>query len=461
MRRYEIAFAIALLLVVLGSWGLDRAIPTRAVAGAALPTSSAPLSEAWYCPVPTSQGLGSTVETANLARSGVNLRQSGLGAGAGTPAESDLAPGALTSSQAAPSGPSPAEVEAFGGRTFSYLSSVAATVGGATERCSEQPGARWLFAEASTAAGYDTYLFIANPFQEQAAVTIRVLGSGGDTVPSGLSNYQIPPTSQTGIFLGDYYPETQSFGLDVTANRGRVLVARMMKVASQDGTRGLAMDLGAPAPATQWIFPGGQVPSQGEEEVLVANPSSHEALVSESFLTSGGGAPAGQQNVAVPAGEQIAITSSDQVPAGTQHGTIISSVNGVPVVAERTTIEGSGSSRGFETVFGVPSAGASWVVPVGSPVGGTDTLGVVAAGVARATYAVTLVSGTASVSPSALANLTVDPGTRASVDLTPYLGGQPGVAVVRASSGSIAVENDDALPAAYRETMESVGSPAG
>ncbi|HWD09689.1 MAG TPA: DUF5719 family protein [Actinomycetota bacterium] len=468
MRRYELLFAFLVVVILLGSWALDRIVPVHTVAGGtgsaqAGAAEGAPLSEAWYCPVPTQAGLGSVVRTADLGSGPTVLRLTGLGTGSGTTTTATVAAQSMIGSPvAAPPAPEPAEVEAFGQHTYNYLTTVSPSAGGAASACSQQPGSRWLFAQASTAAGYDTYVLIANPFPEDAVVTVKVLGPNGPNVPPGLGNYSLSPDSQAAIFLGNYYPETASFGLDVTASRGRVFVARLMRVASSDGVRGLSLSLGVPAPSTQWIFAGGQVPSSGSEGIVIANPSNHEALVNESFLVAAGsGAPAGLQNVSIPAGGQISLAASDQVPSGTQHGTVISSANGVPVVAERVTVEGSGLSRGYETVFGTTSWGPSWIVPVGSSAGGTDTLGVVANGLSPATVGVTVVTGTGSSSPSNLANLTVTPGSRASFDLTPYLNGSPGVAVVRASSGSIAIENDVALPSSYRETIETVGTPAG
>ncbi|MGH2719634.1 MAG: DUF5719 family protein [Actinomycetota bacterium] len=469
MRRYEILFAVLVVVILLGSWALDRIVPAHTVPGGtasgqaeAAGNPESTLSEAWYCPVPTPEGLGSSVLTADLGGAGALLRLTGFGSGSGAATTSTVSSHSMIASTVAPSpAPGPAEVEAFGQHTYNYLSTLNSSAGGADSVCGEQPGAEWLFAQASTAPGYDTYLLIANPFPEDAVVTVKVLGQNGSTVPPGLGNYPLQSNSETAIYLGDYFPETTSFGLDVTANRGRILVARMMRVASSDGVRGLSLDLGVPKASTQWIFPGGQVPPSGEEDIVIANPSDHEALINESFsVTADAGAPpAGQQNVSVPAGGQVTLVASDSVPSGTQHGTVIASANGVPVVAERVTIEGSGSSRGYETVFGVTSWGASWVVPAGSTAGGTDTLGVVANGLSPATIGVTVVTATGTATPSNLANVSITPGSRDSFDLTPYLNGGAGVAVVKASSGSVAVENDVALPPAYRETMETVGTP--
>ena len=465
MRRAELLFAVVVVLVLSAAWGLDRLIPAGGAAKAAArqPAGSPGLlSQAWYCPVPTSQGLASTISTVDLGRSRVHLRRSGTAPSA----EADVAPGVLTAVPAAPApatgtAKGPAIVEAFGQPTVSNLTVLNPTAGGATSRCSQQPGTRWLFALASTAPGYDSYLMVANPFLEEAVVTVRVLGARGDQVPPGLNDMQIPALSQTAVFLGDFYPQALSVGLDVTASRGRVVVGRLLKVASRDGVRGISLDVGAPRPEVRWIFPGGEVPVQGVEYVTVSNPSDREALVSMLFQTESGAPPAGSEDVPVPAGGQTLLKVSDRVPGGTRHGTIISSTNGVPVVAERMSIQGQGAAQSFQSTSGVRAAASRWLVPAGSAAGGADTLAIVADGPGKATCRITLMGAGGPSTPGPLANLEVGAGKRGTVDLTPYLGGQPAMVLVEAVSGRIAVENDVALPAAYRETMQMVGTPLG
>ncbi|HEU5002272.1 MAG TPA: DUF5719 family protein [Actinomycetota bacterium] len=459
MRRGEIAAAVVAVLLVLAGLVLNAAVPSHHPAAARIPAAATPLSTAWYCPVPTTQNLGSTAWTANLGSGALHLRATGFGTGSGAATTEDLASG-LATNQVAPSpAPAPAVVEGFGQSNASFLTVVGSTTGGTAAPCSSQPGRHWLFATASTAPGYDTYIYVANPFPEQAGVTVRVLSPNGDLVPAGLDNFPIPPSSQTTIYLADYYPETPSFGLDITATRGRLVVDRLMRVNTA-AARGLNMSLGVTAPQLQWIFPGGQTPAQGEEDLVVANPSNHEALVNESFQTVDGSAPAGQQNVSVPAGSQVTLKLSDEVPAGTQHSTILSVSNGVPVVADRVTIDG-GSAKGYESVQGATGAGTSWWVPAGAPTGGTDILGVVNTSAVTATVGVSVVTASATSNPPDLASLQVAGGLRATFDLTPYLNGQPAVLLVRASSGQIAVENDVQLPSTYRNTIESVGLPGG
>ena len=462
MRRAELTFALLIVLIMGGSWALDRIVPSKtAGTPVAAAGATAPLSEAWYCPAPTAQGLGSTVWTANLGTGPVHLRRSGMGA-SGATAEADLGAGTSGGLPAAPPTASaasvPISVEAFGGATGSQVSVLAPSIGGATGRCSRQPGTRWIFPIASTAPGYDTYLLVTNPFLEEAVVTVRVLTDNGDQIPSGLSHVEIPQRSQTSVFLGDFFPETASIGLDVTASRGRVVVGQLMRVAARDGTRGIALDVGATAPSTRWLLPGGDVPASGEEDIVVANPSDHEALVSTVYLVERGTGPVGVQDVPIPAGGRKALKVSDQVPGGTRHATILTSTNGVPVVAERLTV---GPQGAYHTVQGVPATATRWMVAAGSTAGGTDTLALIADGADRAVCKVTILTMAGPVAPAALAGVAVTPGQRASVELTPYLNGAPATVLVEAITGKVAVENDLVLPAAYRETMETAGTPLG
>ena len=278
-------------------------------------------------------------------------------------------------------------------------------------------------------------MLVTNPFNEEAVVNVRVLGDKGDQIPSGLSNLQIPQLSQTVLFLGDFVPATPSFGLDVTASRGRVVVARLMRVAARDGVRGLSFDVGATAPSIRWLLPGGDVPTSGEEDIVVANPSDHEALVSTVFQVESGTGPAGSQDVPIPAGGQKTLKVSDQVPGGTRHATILSSTNGVPVVAERLTV---GPQGAYQTVLGAPDTAASWVVAAGSAAGGTDSLALVADGPDKAICKITVLSGSGPVSPAPLAAAEIVPGQRTSIDLTPYLNGQPALVLVEATTGKVA-----------------------
>jgi hypothetical protein len=459
MRRAELTFALVIVIVMGGAWALDSVVPSRtAGTPVAVSATPAPLSEAWYCPAPVAQGLGSTVWTANLGTGPVHVRRSGTGT-SGAPAEADLGAGTLGSAPAAPTAAkAPVTVEAFGGATGSHVSTLAAIIGGTTGRCSRQPGTRWLFPVASTAPGFDSFLLVTNPFPEEAVVTVRVLGDKGDQIPSGLSHVEIPQLSQTSLFLGDFFPAMASFGLDVTASRGRVVVGRLLRVSTRDGTRGVALDVGATAPSTRWLLPGGDVPASGEEDIVVANPSDHEALVSTVFLVESGTGPVGVQDVPVPAGGRTALKVSDQVPGGTRHATILTSTNGVPVVAERLTV---GPQGAYQSVQGAPASAARWVVAAGSAAGGTDTLALVADGPDKASCKVTILTASGPVAPPQLASVAVRPGQRTSIDLTPYLNGQPATVLVEATTGKVAVENDLILPAAYRETIETAGTPLG
>src|SRR5260370_31303331 len=136
MRRAELTFALVIVLIMGGSWGLDRIVPSK-TAGTPVASSAttAPLSEAWYCPAPTAQGLGSTVWTANLGTGPVHVRRSGTGASAAT-AESDLAARTFRRLPAAPSAANaPVSVEPFARATYSHVSVLAPSIAWGAPPC--------------------------------------------------------------------------------------------------------------------------------------------------------------------------------------------------------------------------------------------------------------------------------------------------------------------------------------
>src|SRR5260370_26035694 len=136
-----------------GSWALDSIVSSKtAGTPVAASASTVPLSEAWYCPAPTAQGLGSTVWTANLGTGPVHVRRSGTGA-SGATAEADLAAGTFGGLPAAPSAANvPVSVEAFGGATGSHVSVLAPSIGGATRPGPRPAGTRRVVPPPSPAA---------------------------------------------------------------------------------------------------------------------------------------------------------------------------------------------------------------------------------------------------------------------------------------------------------------------
>lgn len=443
MRRGEAAFLAMAVAAVGGFLILDAAVP-RAPARKPAPPAGRFLSSGWYCPLPPDEGFNSLTSTTNLGDDPVHLRrwtvggsrQSALKEGEVGPRRRSVGPvGEFGLPGAA------AVVEVFGAASTSDSVTFSAEAGVAASRCSVQPADRWFFSVASTARGENTYLLVANPFEEEAVVKVRLMTAETDVVPARLKDVVIPQLSQGVIFLSEYYPETKGFALDVKATRGRVVVARYSRTSTRDGWRGIYSDVGIREPSLRWYFAGGEVANQGDEFIVLANPSEREALVGLIVQTKDEqlALPA-LAELAVPAGRQVTVRMGEHLPRGLQHGTSIASTNGVPIVAERQTFGSLAGGRGVDSVFGVPATGKRWVLSVGSPAGGSDSLAIVNYGRFPAIVRVALITEGGESRPPELAALTVEPGRRATVDVTPFLGGGAATAVVEALSGEVAVE---------------------
>jgi hypothetical protein len=462
MRRSEVTFvgvvaALALLFLLLDA----TAEPRRATEPRSSPGQF--VSTGWYCPVPSAEGLEGTMTTANLGEAPLGLRRSAIGGTGQSAVEQTSLAGRRSSSKAVSEfgvGDPIGLVEAFGGNNSTNLMVTSRSLGVGSSRCSAQPSSRWLFATGSTARGENHYLLIANPFREEAVVRVRLMAGDKEVVPARLKDLVIRTLSQTSVYLPDYFVEEPGFGIEVTASRGRVVVARYSNVTTGGGD-GISLDVGARGPSSSWVFAEGRVPSDGEDSVVIVNPGTREALVGIVFMTEAERtAPPDLAELPVPAGRQVVVKVSDHLPRGTSYGVELTSTNDVPVVAERRSAGVYNGNRSYESAFGVTETASRWVVPAGSPAGGSATLALVNTGQARMTAEVTLLAPDGESSPDGLSSIRIEPGRKVVVDLGSHLGGAQATAVVEADQPSLAVESFAVVGSPHTDFAASAGQPA-
>ncbi len=460
MKRSEIVFIAVVLGVLSVGLLLELTVPTRSVEANRVEAGQF-ISTGWYCPVPPGDAKDAIMSTANLASSALGLRRSSIGGSAQSIVDQISIPALSTGNKAVSDFSVPDAtglVEAFGGNNLTQLVVSGAGRGAAASRCSAQPASRWLFASGSTSRGDDHYLLISNPFREEAVVQVRLLAGDKEVVPARLKDLVIRSFSQASVYISDYLQEEPNFGIDVEASRGRVVVSRYSNVTSGGGN-GISLDLGVRKGSNEWIFAAGLVPTDGEETILVVNPGTREALVGVVFMTDGErSAPPELSEVPVPAGRQVAIKVSDHLPRGTSYGVQLTSTNDVAVVAERRTAGVVESNRSYESVLGVTAPARRWAVPAGSPSGGVATLSLVNTGQNPTQVKVTLLTEGGEAIPPELASLTVEPGRKLVVDITPYLGGNLATAVVEADAPVLAVESQSFLGGQFSDFSSTSGS---
>ncbi|MEX2586647.1 MAG: DUF5719 family protein [Actinomycetota bacterium] len=457
MKYGEWIFAAAVTAILALGLGLDVLLESRPVREAELQAPDH-LASGSYCPVPSGD-ISATMTTANFGDAPLGLRRSAVGAVEPDAEQIALEPQRLSSVNVGELTPqdSTGVVDVFGGRAHTSLTVLSQGMGIASALCTDQPSARWLFATGSTLRDDDHYLLVSNPFREEALVSVRIMGSDQDVNLPLISEEVVRARSQRIFYLSESLEEVPSFGMELVASRGRVVVSRYSSV-NVPGTKGISLNVGTGSPATQWYFPNGRVPTEGEESLVIVNPTSREALLSVLFLTEGERvAPPDLAEVVVPAGRQVTINTSEHLSRGDSHGVSLVSLNEVPVVAERQIRGVVGSIRGFESAFGLSELANQWVLPVGTPEGGTATLAIVNPGQSAAEVDIRLVTAEGEVAPQELVGVEVAAGRKVSLDLTGYLGGGPATAEVEAAGAEVAVDSTTGLEGSYGDFSTTPG----
>jgi hypothetical protein len=463
MKHSELVFVGVLgAIVLMGAVLIDVLIPVESRGGAST-SSDRVMSAGWYCPAPpTAEEFQASMATANVGRRTLGLRRFAVGgSNQSEVARSDLETGHQNAALLGDFKLNDAVgvVDAFGGESSTDLVVLARGKGVGTSACSAQPSNRWLFAAASTARGENHYLLVANPFKEEAVIRVRFLTEDRDVVPARLKDLVIPAQSQTTVFLADYFVESPSFGLEVSAEQGRVVVSRYSQV-NRAGARGTSLDLGVSEASASWTFAEGEKTASGEESIVIINPGAREALIGVVFMTEGERtAPPALAEVPVPAGRQVTIKTAEHIPEAASYGISLTSTNGEPVVAERRNTAIVDRNNGYETSFGSPHTARRWALPVGSPAGGNARLSIVNPGEGRTSVKVTLLGGDGPLRPNELSSLIVEAGRKVTVDLTPLLNGGLYTAVVESSRRPIAIESKLSLAAPYSDVAYNSGQP--
>jgi hypothetical protein len=211
---------------------------------------------------------------------------------------------------------------------------------------------RWYFAEGATHSGFDLFYLLQNPSPTEHA-TVEVTYLRPSPLPPLVKQYALPPASRSNIWVDaeEFPPGSGNFVLsnaDVSAVievvDGPAIAAERAMYLSRPGQLFAAghASAGIPEPATDWFLPEGATGDFFDEFVLVANPHDMPTSIRATFLL-----PDGrwfEQDYVVGAKsrfnlwldvEEIPQGSGQRPLADTAVSTVISSLDGVPVIVER------------------------------------------------------------------------------------------------------------------------------
>ncbi|MFH1150228.1 MAG: hypothetical protein V1748_07125 [Actinomycetota bacterium] len=195
------------------------------------------------------------------------------------------------------------------------------------------PLSTWYLAEGSNAWGFNTYITIENPNDEQmtARLTYMDPNPSSGTGIAGTRTVTLPPLSQTTV---SSYPDIGEvdFSTKVECLDGKTIaVDRTMywtgEGASSPEGHG---SIGTTTPSTIWYLPEGSSAWGFETWTLVLNPNATQADVTLTYMTEAGPVPVSK---AIPANSRATYDMTSDIGAADAS---IEVTSDVPVVAERS-----------------------------------------------------------------------------------------------------------------------------
>ncbi|MDQ2726545.1 MAG: DUF5719 family protein [Actinomycetota bacterium] len=473
VRRAPVIVVIGALLLLGGL--VDRSGSSRGPTPAGARLAQVPVaapagaqSSSWFCAGATSPSgpAPGSVVIANTDRRSLTATVS-LVADQGPGATSTVTVGANSRASVPETSPgSPhwegADVTLSGGAA-AVEQEVNGPLGTSSTPCATSGQRSWYFANGRTAINASDEITLLNPYPAESVVDLSFTTDQGLEAPGEFQALVVPASGMISVDLGTHLRRRTRIATVVTARTGRVVawqtevvnpVASGTPVIGLNGAPldaidpaspvpGVVLSLGSSSAATSWTWPDGVAGNGIDEQYVVFNPSPSTAQVQLALnLDQGSATP-----FSLPVGpNEVTTVISDQearVPAGVTHSAVLRSVNGVPVVAERTVAGASPSARtGLGDLAGERLASTSWLFPAGGANAKSDEWLILYNPANRpVTAAIAGLAGGVSTPIPGLGALVVAPRARAAVRINDHAATLDAALTVQASA-PLFVERD-------------------
>jgi hypothetical protein len=175
-------------------------------------------------------------------------------------------------------GPGALTIETFGGRVLVEEGISAANAFESTT-CATRTSPHWYFAAGSTPRGVQQWLVITNPYASDAKVDVTMRTSSGVRKPEELQSMDVSRRSRTVVAVHDYAVRQDRVAVEVDAEIGSIVASQISVFTADAGSPGVAQTIGSPAPASEWILPGGLARPDATTYVAIANVGDDTAQV--------------------------------------------------------------------------------------------------------------------------------------------------------------------------------------
>ncbi|AMY10978.1 hypothetical protein LuPra_04222 [Luteitalea pratensis] len=223
------------------------------------------------------------------------------------------------------------------------------------------PSTTWYFAEGATIGGFQLFYLLANPGETRATVEVDYLKAAGGLVTR---RYDVVAGGRRTVWVNQEGDGLGSAEVAARIRSSRPIVAeRAMYLAGPGGFAGGTASMGAPAPATRWLFAEGATGPLFDAFLLLANPSQGQAQAEITFRLPEGQSVTRVATIPPESRVTVWVDQEDRLLADTAFSTVVNS--DVPIVAERAMWWRTPSSAGWvegHTEIGATAGATQWAV---------------------------------------------------------------------------------------------------
>ncbi|MDD5748608.1 MAG: DUF5719 family protein [Actinomycetota bacterium] len=184
----------------------------------------------------------------------------------------------------------------------------------------------WYFAEGSTAGGFETWLLIQNPGEDEACVNIKYITPEG---PCKGPEITIAPHRRKTVNVSETLKDTWEVSTLITSDRG-VIAERSMYWENRCAAHNT---IGISSPEKKWYLDEGSTAGGFETWILLMNPGNDDSKIEISYLTDNGRMEG--QGLVMKAETRKSINVTAAVKDTWSVSTVVSSNN--DIVCERAT----------------------------------------------------------------------------------------------------------------------------
>jgi len=217
------------------------------------------------------------------------------------------------------------------------------------------PQASWYFAEGYTGKGFDTWLLVQNPGDQDASIQVDLMGEN-PSQPARSYPFDVKAHSRFTMHVNDFLPG-QGVSMQVQTTGGVPVVAERAVYFDYFGINGGHDSAGANFPSSKWYFAEGCTSDAFDTWLLLQNPGTEPATVTANFARDDGQTVT--QQVTVPA--KTRYTLQADLVKGLEAASFSMEVSSTqPIVAERSIYFLYKGRDGGTNAGGVQAPSVNW-----------------------------------------------------------------------------------------------------